>query len=263
MPSSQMRTPLQITKAVVLALVLREFLGRFTKRRMGAVWTFVEPFLHVLVLTLFFTYIRGRHIAGIDYPIFLITALVPFFLYRNVATRLMDSIEANRGLFAYKQIKPIDTFVARALVETVLLTVVYLILLGLFGWAGFDVGIHEPIEWLAILLVGLVFSFALGVMLAIIVNVIPDLKFFVRMMFMPLYFISGIIYPPSRFPPEYLHLFLWNPFLHFSELTRSFVFSNYVPVKGVSAMFVIESTLITLFCALSLYWIRRVKLLAI
>jgi len=258
-----MRSPIQIVFAVLHALVLREFLGRFTKRRMGAFWTLLEPFLHVFVLTLFFTYLRGRQVAGMEYPVYLITGLVPFLLYRNISSRLMDSISSNRGLFAYKQIKPMDTFVARMIVELVLMSLVYALLLFVFGWVGFDVSVHRPLEWAVVLLFGLTFAFSLGIVFAVITNALPDTRFFIKMLFMPLYFISGVVYPPSRLPEQYIEIFLWNPFLHLSELTRTFIFEHYVPVRGISFNYVVESTIILTFSALALYRVRRQKLLAI
>lgn len=258
-----MRSALQITRAVIYALVLREFLGRVMKRRMGAVWLLLEPFVHITVLTLFFTYIRGRTIVGMEYPIYLITGLVPFLLFRNNAQRLIDAVSANRGLFAYKQIKPFDAFVARSIVETAIQIAVYGLLLLGFGWAGFDVSVHQPIEWLVVLSLGLLFSFGLGIILAVIVNALPDTRSFISMMFLPLYFISGVVYPPSALSPEYLPLLLWNPFLHIMELTRTFVFEHYTPVAGISFRYVVESTVCSLFIALGIYRVRRMKLLAI
>ena len=127
------RSPLQIKKSVIFALVLREARSRFGDRRMGAIWTLIEPICHLLILSLLFGLLRGRTVAGIDFPVFVLVGLAPFLLFRNTALRLMNSPKENRSLFAYKQIKPLDTFIARVLVEFSISATVYVILV--FGFA--------------------------------------------------------------------------------------------------------------------------------
>ena len=112
------RSPLQIKKSVIFALVLREARARIGASRLGAVWMLLEPICHLLVLSVLFALLRGRTVSGLEYPVFVLVGLAPFLLFRNTALRLMDSPKANRSLFAYKQIKPLDTFLAPVLVVT-------------------------------------------------------------------------------------------------------------------------------------------------
>jgi hypothetical protein len=72
---------------------------------------------HVIVLSLIFSYARDRALFGIDFPVFIVTGIVPFLMFKNIALRVMDGVEANRALFAYRQIKPMDTFIARTLLD--------------------------------------------------------------------------------------------------------------------------------------------------
>lgn len=95
------RSSFQIQKSVIFALVLREARARFGERRMGAVWTLIEPICHLLIFTVLFTLIRGRTVSGVEYPVFVLVGMAPFLLYRNTALRLMDSLRENRSLFAY------------------------------------------------------------------------------------------------------------------------------------------------------------------
>ena len=57
---------------------------------------------------------------GLEFPVFLVTGMIPFLLFQNLSNRLMDAVEANRGLFAYRQVKPLDTLVSRAMVEALM-----------------------------------------------------------------------------------------------------------------------------------------------
>lgn len=256
------RSSFQIQKSVIFALILREARARFGERRMGAVWALIEPICHLLVFSLLFTLLRGRTVAGIEYPVFILICLAPFLLYRNTAMRLMDSLRENRSLFAYKQIKPLDTYLARTLVETCISATVYAILAFAFAWFGFDMSVARPLQWVATLALGLLFAFSLGMTLALITHAIPGLKIVIRMAFFPLYFISGVLMPASYLPQAMLPLLLLNPFLHVMELIRSEVMPHYVPVNGVSAGYVMTVTVVLLFISLGTYRARRLHLVS-
>lgn len=256
------RSSFQIQKSVIFALMLREARARFGDRRMGAVWTLIEPICHLLIFTVLFSLIRGRTVAGVDYPVFVLAGMAPFLLYRNTALRLMDSLRENRSLFGYKQIKPLDTYVARVLVETCISAVVYAILVFGFAWYGFDMKVTNPLMWVTTLILGLLFAFGLGMVLALITHALPSLKTVIRMAFFPLYFISGVLIPASYLPQAMMPLLLLNPFLHLVELIRAEVLPHYTPVDGVSEGYVATFTVVLLFIALGSYRARRLHLIS-
>jgi len=241
---------------------LREARARLGTRRMGAVWMLLEPVCHLLVFSVLFAMIRARSVSGVEYPVFILVGLAPFLLYRNTALRLMDSLRENRSLFGYKQIKPLDTYVARVIVETCIAATVYAILVFGFAWYGFDMTVHSPLQWIATLALGLLFSFGLGMLLALITHAIPGLKIVIRMAFFPLYFISGVLIPASYLPQAMMPVLLLNPFLHILELIRAEVLPHYTPVDGVSETYVIAFTLVLLFLSLGTYRARRMHLIS-
>lgn len=260
--SRKKRSPLAITKAVIFALVLREFLTRFGSRRMGAFWVLFEPIIQIAVMMFIFTVIRLRSVPGMDMPVFLLTGMVPFFLMRNIALNLMESINANRALFAYPNITILDTYIARVLVELMVSITVYAILVFFLGfWFGYDVSIEYPLEWVAALSIGVLFSFGLGIFFSVITQVMPNAKTFIRLMFLPLYIISGVIFPIWMMPKQFLPWLLWNPFLHIIDNIRSSVFVGYPETPGVNYSYPFSMTVLFLFFALGLYRVRREALL--
>jgi len=261
-PLLKPRSSLQIQKSVIFALVLREARARFGTRRFGAIWALLEPMCHLLILSLLYTVIRGRSLSGVEYPVFVLIGLAPFLLYRNTALRLMDSPRENRSLFAYKQIKPLDTFVGRVIVEACMSASVYGILVFGFAWFGFNMRVTHPIEWLTLVILGLLFAFGLGMLLALIAHALPSSKSVIRVMFFPLYFISGVLVPAAYLPHALLPYLLLNPFLHLLELIRAQVLPHYVPVTGVSQGYVMAWTLILLFASLGTYRARRLHLVS-
>ncbi|MCS4065608.1 ABC transporter permease [Pseudomonas putida] len=261
-PPLKLRSSLQIQKTVIFALVLREIKSRLGKTRLGAVWILLEPLCHLLVISVLYTYLRGRNLAGVEFPVFVFVGLAPFLLFRNTSLRLMDSPRENRSLFAYKQIKPLDAYIARVIVEFCVAFIVYLIIACGFTWYGFDMTISFPIEWMLMLAFGIVFSFALGIFFSLIAHALPAARIVIRMMYFPLYLISGILVPPAYLPTNFMPVLLYNPFLHIIELIRSFVIPFYTAAEGVNVEYPLAVTLILLFLGLGAYRARRLHLVS-
>ncbi|HGM5587661.1 MULTISPECIES: ABC transporter permease [Pseudomonas] len=256
------RSSLQIQKSVIFALVLREARSRVGDSRLGALWLLLEPVCHLLIFSILFAMLRARTVADVEYPVFVLVGMAPFLLYRNTALRLMDSLRENRSLFGYKQIKPLDTYVARVIVETCISATVYAILVFGFAWFGFNMSVHSPLEWITTLALGLFFAFGLGMFFAMITHALPSIKIIIRMAFFPLYFISGVLIPPAYLPPAMMPALLLNPFLHLLELIRAEVLPNYVPVDGVSEAYVVTVTVVLMFLSLGAYRARRMHLIS-
>ena len=255
------RSALEISRSVIFALVLREMRGRFGRVRLGALWTIVEPLAHMAVLGTIMV-LRGRQSYSYDYLVFLLVGLAPFLLYKNIALKLMNSVDANKALFSYKQIQPFDAFVARAIMEFCISALVFILLYVGLTWYGFDTRIVRPAPWVFIVFLGIAFSFALGILFAIIVEAIPEAKTALSLLFMPLYFLSGVIYPVSRFPQSLAEYILWNPYLHIIDLIRYETFDGYRLYYGVSLEFVIKCTVILGFSSMFFYRVRRLRLMA-
>ena len=59
------RSPWQIQRSVVFALLLREVKGRFGGRLIGGFWVLFEPLVHLGLMTFFMTTIAGRVLPGV------------------------------------------------------------------------------------------------------------------------------------------------------------------------------------------------------
>lgn len=258
------RTSWQITKAVIFALVLREIKGRFGSRRFGAFWMLFEPMAQILIMMAVFSF-RGVTVrGGLEFPLFLASGMVPFFLIRNLSLQLMGAVDANRALFAYKQIKPIDTLVARAILEAVLYLIVFVILLFVLGFFfGYPIEMNEPIRWLTVLSLGCVMAFAMGLFFCVISEALPELRSIIRMLFLPLYILSGVLFPIWILPSEIIDWLLWIPHVHIIDELRSAMFTYYPNHQGVNLLYPFKFTAIMLLVSMGLYRIRRHRLVAI
>ena len=75
-------------------------------------------------------------------------------------------------------------------------------------------------------------------------------------MFMPLYFMSGILFPVTRFPDEWMQRLAFNPVLHLVEMSRSMGVEGYEPFKYLSPEYPIALAFTLTAVGLMLYRLR-------
>src|SRR5512133_3248918 len=103
------RSPLNVTLSVWKALVLREAVHRLFQRRAAWVWLVLEPVVHFAAMAFIFAAVRVRVIGGIDTVTWVLSGILVFFIYKRTAAQAKNAIDANEALFAYRQVKPVDT----------------------------------------------------------------------------------------------------------------------------------------------------------
>lgn len=220
------RTPWQIQKAVIYALLLREIKARLGRHRLGAVMVLAEPVLHMVVMILIRGYLRNRaeHIA--EFPVMLMIGLMPFILFKNIALRTMEGVKGEKSLLAYRQIRPMDMLVARTCVYVLFSLFTYIVILSGLELLGFSAIPRDPLIVIGLLFTVIPLGLGLGLILNVIQNIFPEAKMLIKISFMPLYFLSGVLHPLYIVPADIAAWLLWNPMLRVIELSRGHFLSN-------------------------------------
>ena len=255
------RSPQKIQRDVLFALVLRDLRARVEGRWIGLLWMLLEPLMHVMAILAFFGFRHHAGSANVEFPVFLVTGLLPFFMFRNLARRMPNAIPANRGLYGYRQVKPIDALIASAIVEVGLSSAVYLAALFVLGWLGYHWLPKDPLELMGVSVVLLALGGGLGLVFSVAAHDRPRVKTFINMAFMPLYLLSGVIFPPAAFPAAVQKWLLWNPVLHLIELGRTYFIPQHQPLSGVNLAYPAAVALVMLALGLSLYRLYRHRLI--
>lgn len=257
------RTAIQIQKAVIFALFVRELKTRFGQYRLSYFWVVLEPVAHVVVLSIVWTVLGREEFAGIPVPFFLMTGIVPFLFFQRTATQCMNAFRANQGLFTYRQVRPADTVVSRILLEATIYFSSYLFLIFIGGWfLGYEVSIHNVLGLVAINSVLFILTFGLSLIFMVYGALYPEaMKLVPIFIFRPMYFTSGILFPLFIVPAEYHELLLYNPILHVIELNHAFYFRAFESPE-VSIFYVFMTALILTAFGLLSYRANWMKMIA-
>src|SRR5690348_10629932 len=130
-------SPWEINRRVISALFLREMLTRYGRNNIGFLWLFIEPILFTLVVVGIRTITRSAYQGTIPMIAFAVTGWPSAMLWRNMPSRCMGALKANRTLLVHRQVQVVDIFVTRILLEQMATTTSFIVVsLGLFaaGW---------------------------------------------------------------------------------------------------------------------------------
>ncbi len=219
-------------------------------------WVLVEPIAHLVVPVLIFGFLRQRMVPGVEYPVFIVYGFMPFVLFKGICLQVIDGVNSSQGLLSYRQVHLIDVFVAKTIALCAVQAVVFAIVLTGLAMLGYDVLPRRPVELSGVLLLTVLVAFGLGLLFAAIASVIPDTRAFIKILFMPLYFVSGILFPVTRFPDDWVEAMSINPLLHLVELTRLEGLEGYVPMRHLKPEYPLVLALATIVIGLMLYRLR-------
>lgn len=256
------RPPLEVTLSVWRALFLREALSRLTSTRSAALWLFLEPAFHVSYMLVLYTAIRVRIVGGIDAVVWLLVGVLAFLVFRRVAVQAGGAVEGNSALFTYRQVKPVDTVLVRAAVELMILVWVSAILFFGVALRGHNVAPADPLAiifgvagiWLLALGWGLVSS--------VLKELVPESGNILTMLMMPLYILSGTVFPISSVPYPYREWLLYNPLVHAIEGIRQGFSPYYHAPPETDISYLYGCALVLVFIGLALHRHFAVRLVS-
>lgn len=246
------RTSFAIFKSVVIALFLREVQTRFGTKKMGYFWAIFDAMLMVLIFAGLKAAIAEKSMPGIDFPVFLASGFLAFFLWKNIVSKSMSAFSANQALFAYRQVKPFDTIVARVVLEILVSTMATLVFIAIGWYFEFDIAVKDfnmvmlAVLWLC------VFGFGLGLMSAVFSYFYETFGKIMNIIMTPLLFVSALMYTVDSLPPVLREIILYNPLVHFIEMIHGYYFHT-LDTRYVSYEYMLYWTILPLFIGLFFY----------
>lgn len=246
------RSSFQIFISVVMALFLREVQTRFGTQKLGYFWALFDAMFMVLIFAGLKAAVADKAMPCVDFPVFLASGFLAFYLWKNIVSRSMNAFSSNTALFAYRQVKPFDTIVARFMLEvlvSVMATIVF-VLIGLY--LGLDIGVEDfgmvilAVVWLCL------FAFSFGLMNAVLSTFYETYGKIINVLMSPLLFVSALMYTVDSLPPVLRELILYNPLVHFIEMIHGYYFAA-LDTKYVDYTYMFYWTFLPLYFGLFLY----------
>ena len=221
-----LRRSWSIQRRVIWALVLREMMTRYGRHNIGFFWLFVEPMLFTLGVTAIWTASRSVH--GSDLPIvaFAITGYSSVLLWRNMPARCIGALEPNLSLLYHRNVRPIDIYAARLVLEGAGATMSFVFLVIFFSFIGW---LEMPEDVLQIAFGWLMLAW-FGIGLALFLGALSEVSETIEKVWHPMSYLlfplSGAAFLVSALPKPAQDFVLWLPMVHGVEYVREGYFGS-------------------------------------
>ena len=86
------------TRELLYFLVWRDIKVRYKQTALGELWAVLQPFITMVVFTIFFGKVAGVSSEGLPYPVFSFTALVPWTLFSTAVAQSAGSLVGSSNL---------------------------------------------------------------------------------------------------------------------------------------------------------------------
>lgn len=106
-----------IQRRVIRALLLRELITRFGRENLGVLWLVAEPMIFTLGVAALWTAIGADHGSSLPIVAFAITGYSSVLMWRNTVNRCNGGIEQNRNLLYHRNVRVMDVYATRILLE--------------------------------------------------------------------------------------------------------------------------------------------------
>jgi lipopolysaccharide transport system permease protein len=192
-------------------LVLRDIRVRYSQTVLGLGWSVLQPFLQMVVFSVFFGALAGIGSGGLPYPVFSIAAVVPWTYFNNAATAGASSLISNSTLvtkvYFPRLFIPLSP-VAAGLVDHAIGLVLLFGVMGVYGIVPpFPAVLLLPFLIALLVLV----SAATSIWLAALGGQYRDIRYITPFVLQLLLFVTPVIYVVSSVPASLRPFYAINP----------------------------------------------------
>ena len=203
-------------RELIYFLTLRDIKVRYKQTAIGIVWALLQPLAMTLVFTLFFSRLAGVETQGIPYPLFALTALMPWQLFSRAITESATSLVTDQRLITRvyfpRIIVPIATILAAA-VDFLIIGVMLAVSIVVYGMP-----LRHEMLWLpAFTLLLLITALGVGFWLSALNVEYRDVMYTIPFLNQFWFFITPVVYSASIVPEQWRIVYGLNPMVGVTE----------------------------------------------
>jgi ABC-type polysaccharide/polyol phosphate export permease len=199
---------------------MRELITRFGRDNLGVLWLVAEPMIFTLGVATLWAFSGLRHGYGISPVALAVTGYSSVLMWRNSTSRCGAALEQNKALLYHRNVRAIDVFIARIVLEICGATASFALLASTcvyFAW------MPAPVDMLEVVFGWLMLAW-FGASLALLVGSATAFSDVVDRIWHPtaylLFPLSGAAFMVAWLPQSMRPLVLLLPMVHGTEIIR-------------------------------------------
>lgn len=236
-------------------LAWRDLKVRYKQTVIGAAWAVIQPFVLMIVFTLFFSRLAGIPSDGSPYPVFAYCALLPWQLFAHALAESSNSLVANERLITKiyfpRLVVPLSSVIA-GLID---FAISFVILLGLMAYYGIRPTLAALFLPLFVLL-ALATALGVGLWFSALNVKYRDVRYTITFLTQVWFFATPIVYPSSIVPERWRAFYGLNPM---AGVVEGFRWALLGQSKPSGPLLAVSVAVVILLLASGLFYFRRME----
>ncbi len=236
-------------------LTWRDIKVRYKQTALGIAWAVIQPFMIMVVFSIFFGHLAKVPSDGFPYPIFAFSALLPWQLFAHALSESSNSLVANERLITKIYFPRLVIPLSAALSGLVDFVFAFFVLLGLMFYYGI---VPSGALWALPFFILLAVTTALGVgfWLSALNVQYRDVRYAIPFITQLWLFLSPVAYPSSMIPPPWRVIYGLNPM---AGVIEGFRWALLGKAEGPGPLLAVSVVVVTLLLIGGLFYFRRME----
>lgn len=236
-------------------LIWRDIKVRYKQTALGVVWAILQPFLTMVVFSIFFGRLAKLPSDGIPYPVFAYCALLPWQLFANALTTSGNSLVANQQLLTKVYFPRLLIPISAGLAGLVDFGIAFLLLLGMM----FYYGIIPTVAVLTLplfLLFAITTALTVGLWLSALNVQYRDVRYTIPFLMQFWLVVTPVAYSSSLVPESWRILYGLNPM---AGVVEGFRWALLGKTSGIGPLTLVSVLVVAVLLIGGLVYFRRME----
>jgi lipopolysaccharide transport system permease protein len=247
---------LWLYRELVYFLTWRDLKVRYKQTVLGASWAIIQPFLTMVVFSIFFDRLLKVPSDNIPYPIFSYTALLPWGVFSKALTDAGRSLVLNRTMITKVYFPRLIVPMASVLASVVDFLIAFVVLLGMMWY--YRVVPRPATIWALplLLLLSLVTALGVGLWLSALNVLYRDIGYILPFLTQLWFYVTPIVYSSSKVPQGWRLVYALNPLV---GVVEGFRWALLQADTAPGAMVAVSAIIALLLLFSGLFYFRRME----
>lgn len=236
-------------------LIWRDLKVRYKQTAVGVGWAILQPFLTMIVFTLFFGKLAKIPSNGLPYPIFYYAGLLPWTYFANAVSSSTGVVVQNQGVITKVYFPRLILPIASVVSGLVDFVISFAVLLGMMVYYRVEprVGLlFVPV----LLLLAAATALGAGLWLSALNAIYRDVRYAIPFLMQFWMFASPVVYPSSMVPARWRWLYQLNPMAGVIDCFR-WELTGRGEVQGLYLL--LSSVAVLILLAAGLFYFHRME----
>ena len=229
---------------LIITLAVKDFKVRYKNAVLGFLWALLNPLLMMAILSVVFSFVFKIQVD--KYPVFLLTALLPWYFLSFSLSGSTVSIVENANLikkisFA-REIIPVSVVLSN-LFNLLLSLLVLFVFMFIFGVKFTPLILLLPF----VIILQTIFVMGISFICATLHTIYRDTKHIVDTLLLLGFYLTPVFYPVSMVPGKIEHIYMFNPMACIITIYRSILFYGVMPSVNIIIYAILFSAALFIF----------------